>query len=46
MISTYTAKYAKSETHDDISHIILLDLGCQVDVDFDSVLRVLLFDSV
>ena len=32
--------------HDDVRHVVLLDLGCQVDVDLDAVLHVLLLDRV
>jgi hypothetical protein len=32
--------------YDDVVHVVFLDLGSKVDVDLDSVLRVLFFDGV
>jgi hypothetical protein len=32
--------------HDDVVHLVLLQLRCQIDVDLDPVLRVLLLDRM
>jgi hypothetical protein len=36
----------ETETHNNVVHIIFLDLGSEVDVDLNSVLGILLFDSM
>lgn len=36
----------KWKTHDDVVHIVLLDLGSEVNVDLNPVLRVLFFDGL
>ena len=33
------------KTHDDIVHVIFLNFGCEIDVNFDPVLSVLIFNS-
>ena len=33
------------KTHNDIVHVILLDFGCEIDVDLDPVLSILIFDG-
>lgn len=36
----------RGTTHNNVVHIVFLDLGCEIDIDFDSVLSILLFDGV
>ena len=36
----------KEGTHDDIVHVVLLNLGSKINIDFNPILRVLFFNRV
>lgn len=36
----------RSDTHDDIGHIVFLNLGGQIDIDLNPVLGILFFNSM
>lgn len=34
------------KTHDDVVHVILLDFGCEIDINLDPVLSILIFNGL